>query len=332
MIIDVHAHCIPEEFRDWLSSNGPRVGAEVVEDREGACVQFRDGPRTGTQFSWPSRSDTEARIAEMDRMGIDVQLLSGWIDLAGYEVPGETALEYARAHNEALTAVEATSPTRFRTLGTAPLQDAPAATAALEQAVGDLGMAGLQLATRVGDRFIHEQPGLDEFWATAAGMGALLVLHPVRPLSGVDLGRYFLENSVGRPAESSIALAGLLLSGVLARHPGIKLCVVHGGGFIPFQLGRLDQSYRQMPGLAAQDIDRPPSSYMDSVYVDTIVHDPLALRFLIDRLGSGHVVLGTDYPFPMGDRDPVALIDSVSGLGVADREAILGGNATRLLP
>ncbi|MFZ0013194.1 MAG: amidohydrolase family protein [Acidimicrobiia bacterium] len=331
MVIDVHAHCIPDEFRDWLVGHGPRVGAEIVEGRDGACVQFRDGPRTGSQYSWPSMSDTGARIAEMDRMGIDVQLLSGWIDLAGYEVPVETALEYARAHNEALAAVEAVSPTRFRTLGTAPLQDPSAATAALEHAIGDLGMAGLQLATRVGDRFIHEQPGLEEFWAAAAGVGALLVLHPLRPLSGVDLAPYFLENTVGRPAESSIALAGLLLSGVLARHPDLKLCVVHGGGFVPFQLGRLDRSFREVPGLTAQAIDRPPSSYMESVYVDTIVHDPTALRFLIDRLGPGHVVLGTDYPFPMGDDDPVALVDSVAGLAGGDREAILGGNLARLL-
>lgn len=331
MIIDIHSHCIPEAFRDWLQRHGVRVGAEVVSVPGGQAVQFRGGPVTGPQYGWDSMSDIPGRLAAMDRMGIDIQVLSGWIDLAGYEVAPASAAEYARAHNETLAETAASSQ-RFRALGTAPVQDPRSAVGALEHAMDELDMAGLQLATRVDDSYLDQQVGLDEFWEAAAEKQALLVLHPVRPLAGVDLKRYFLDNSVGRPAESSIALAGLILSGVFERHPELTVCVVHGGGFIPFQIGRLDQSFHQLPAVAGAQIAAAPSTYLDSVFVDTIVHDDAALRFLIDRLGSDQVLLGTDYPFPMGDQDPVSFIESVAGQGTRDARAILGANAADLLP
>lgn len=330
MVIDVHAHCIPETFRVWLGRNGSRVGAEVVAVANGSAVQFRDGPRTGPQYTWQSMSDMNSRVAAMDRMGIDVQILSGWVDLAGYEVATGNSLEYARAHNETLAETTASSD-RFQALGTVPMQDPPSAVRALEYAMDELGMPGIQLATRVRDRYLDQVGGLDEFWEAAAARRAFLVLHPVRPLEGVDLGRYFLDNSVGRPAESSIALAGLILSGVFERHPDLTVCVVHGGGFIPFQIGRLDQSFHQLPAVAGSNITRAPSSYLDSVFVDTIVHDDAALRFLVDRLGPGRVLLGTDYPFPMGDQDPVSFVESVVGAATPAAHAILSATAADLL-
>lgn len=332
MVIDIHAHCIPAGFRQWLDNNGVRVGAEVVDGAGGQCLQFRNGPRTGLQFGWESLTDVSTRLAEMDRMGIDVQVLSGWIDLTGTEVPANTALEYSRVHNETLAGVAAATPDRFRTVGTAPLQTPDVATAVLEHAMDELGMAGVQLPTRIGDLSIDRVEGLDEFWAAAGAKRALLILHPLRPLTGVDLERYLIENSVGRPAESSIAVAGLILSGVFERHPDLRMCVVHGGGFLPFQIGRLDRSFHQLPAVAGTHITRPPSTFLEQIYVDTIVHDPTALRFVVDRLGSDHVVMGTDYPFPMGDHDPGRLVQSVPGLDDRQMEAILGGNAADLLP
>lgn len=302
----------------------------MTDTKGGQCIRFANGPTTGPQYSWSSLSDIDMRTEAMDRMGIDIQVVSGWIDLAGYELDVASAEEYCRAHNATLASFTARDPGRFAALGTAPLQNPGLAVSVLDHAVDQLGMNGLQIATRIGDRYLDQHPELDEFWAAAEQKGILLLLHPVRPIPGVDLGRYFMENSVGRPAETSVALAGLILSGVFERHPGLNMCAVHGAGFVPFQVGRLDQAYRQMPETVGHGIEREPSSYLESLYVDTIVHDRTSLSFLVERLGADHIMLGTDYPFPMGDHDPVALVESL-GLSGSERMAVLGGTAASLL-
>jgi aminocarboxymuconate-semialdehyde decarboxylase len=331
VIVDVHSHCIPVGFRTWLGERGPSLGVHVVESDEGAVVRFRNQFQTGAQFGWPSLTDTADRLAAMDRMGIDLQVLSGWIDLVGYEVDDEHALEYATAHNETLTAEQARHPDRFRALGTVPLQTPGLAVETLTHAMDELGMAGIQLATTVRGRYLHDVDGLDALWAAAEERRALIVLHPRNPLGGIDLGRYFLHNTVGRPAETTIALAGLIMSGVFERFPDLTLCAVHGGGFVPFQIGRLDQAFHQVPGIAGQRLDTPPSRSMRHVYTDTIVHDRESLAFLVRRMGDERVLLGTDYPFPMGDHDPVAMLRSTPGLSQRDIDRIAGDNAIRLL-
>ena len=184
-------------------------------------------------------------------------------------------------------------------------------------------------AIRRDPRVAYEVDGLDAFWEAAEDLGAFVLLHPVHPLETIDLGRYFLSNSVGRPAETSIALAGLIMSGVLERFPGLVLCAVHGAGFVPYQIGRLDKAFHEVPGLARQRMSQPPSNSFGRILADSIVHDPEALAFLVKRMGVERVLLGTDYPFPMGDQDPVGLIRSTPGLTDQDVESILGGNAAR---
>lgn len=331
MIVDVHAHCIPTGFREWLRRRGPSVGADVVESAKGTAVRFPNGVETGTQFGWPELTDTKSRITAMDAAGVDVQVLSGWIDLVGYEIDGRNAIEYAKAHNLALVEEQARHPRRFRSLATVPIQEPARAVEALGHAMTELGMAGVQLATTVRGRYLDEIDGLDTFWEAAEELGAFVLLHPFRPLGTIDLNRYFLENSVGRPAETSIAVAGLIMSGVLERFPNLVLCAVHGAGFVPFQLGRLDRSFHQVPGLAQKRMVQPPSASFANLYADSIVHDADALAFLVKRMGADRVLLGTDYPFPMGDADPVGLIRSTPGLADDAIESILGGNAERII-
>ena len=330
MVVDVHAHCIPKEFHAWLRQNGSSVGAEVVESDSGTCVRFPYGVETGGQFGWPTLTDTDGRLAAMDAMGIDVQVLAGWIDLVGYEIDSRNAIEYANAHNRALVEEQARHPERFRSLATVPLQAPDLAVEALAYAMTELGMAGVQVATNVRGKYLDEVDGLDAFWEAAEDLAAFVLLHPVRPLSSIDLNRYFLSNAVGRPAETSIALGGLIMSGVMERFPNLVICAVHGAGFIPFQIGRLEQAYHKVPGLAQQRLEQPPSRSLGRIYADSIVHDPETLAFLVERMGTERVVLGTDYPFPMGDQDPVALIRSTPGLTDRAIESILGDNAMRL--
>lgn len=328
MVYDVHAHCIPPEFRRWLEETGRDHGLAMVESSGGTCVLFNERFTTGPLRD--SLGDMQARIAAMDRMGVDVQLLAGWIDLTGYDLEPGDGRTYARAHNDALAEDASQHPDRFMPLANLPLQDPSAAVDELGRAMGELGMVGAQIATTVGPDWLDQRP-LDPVWEAAEELGAFVVLHPMAPLTGVSLDRYFMSNMVGRPAETTIALAGLIFSGVFDRYPELRMCAVHGGGFAPYQIGRMNRGYRAKPELAARNIHRLPGDYLSRLYVDTVMHDAGVLRFLIDSLGADHVVVGTDYPFEMGEDDPIALVDSVPGIEPAQREAILTGNVDRLL-
>lgn len=326
MITDVHAHCIPSQFRSWLESADLSTGIRLIEGDRGTVVEM-----AGRAISQPLRDDLtdfDARLAAMDRQGVDVQVLAGWIDLTAYELPVEQAVTYTRVHNEALAAEAARAPGRFRTIGTLPLQDTGAAVDALSYAMDELGMAGVELATTVDGDYIDRRD-LDPFWALAEQKGAFVLLHPMTPLTGVDVSQYFMSNMVARPAESTIALAGLIFSGVFERFPDLKFCVVHGGGFTPFQIGRLDKGYEMKPGLAGKHISKAPREYLKQLYLDTVVHDAGALRYLVELMGADHILLGTDYPFEMGEDDPVGFIKS-AGLTPGQETAILEGNAARL--
>lgn len=326
MITDVHAHCIPSDFLAWLKQADPSTGIALVETSRGTAVEM--GGRAVSQPLRDDLTDFDARIAAMDRQGVDVQVLAGWIDLTAYELPTDQAAAYTRVHNEGLAAEAAKAPGRFKTIGTLPLQDTAASVDALNYGMDELGMAGVELATTVDGAFI-DRMDLDPLWAAAEAKGAFVLLHPMTPLTGVDMSQYFMSNMVARPAESTIALSGLIFSGVFERFPNLKFCVVHGGGFTPFQIGRLDKGYEMKPGLTAKHISKPPSAYLKQLYLDTVVHDAGALRYLVELMGADHILLGTDYPFEMGDDDPVTFIKS-AGLTPAQEEQILSANAARL--
>lgn len=326
MITDVHAHCIPAEFRTWLESAPASVGIRIIESDRGPKVEM--GGKVATAPLRDDLTNFEMRLGTMDAQGVEVQILAGWIDLTAYELTPEQGAEYSRIQNEALAAEAARAPDRFRAIGTVPLQSPEAAVIELDYLMDDLGMVGVELATTVDGTYLgHAQ--LDPFWARAQAKGAFVLLHPMRPLAGVDLSDYFMSNMIGRPAETTIALAGLIFGGVFERYPGLKFCVVHGGGFAPFQIGRMDRGFEKKPGLTAEHITRPPKEYLKQLYLDTVVHDHGVLRYLVDLMGADHLLLGTDYPFEMGDDDPVGFVRS-AGLKPQDQAAILSGNATRL--
>lgn len=324
MIYDVHAHCIPPSLREWIERSGHTVGASIVEGERGPCARF--GTTTTAPMN-PLLSDLDRRIAEMDRMGVDIQLMAGWIDLTAYELDPIAGIEYSRVHNDLLAAEAATHPDRLIPMVTVPLQAPKAAADELARGMNELGAAGVQIATTVGDLWLDQAP-LDPFWEAAEDLGALVILHPMRPLDGVDLGRFFLDNMVGRPAETTIALAGLIFAGTFERYPDLRLCAVHGGGFVPFQIGRLHQGYVAKPRIAGPRLTASPRESFGKVYVDTVVHDPAVVSFLVDTVGAERILLGTDYPFEMGEADPRQLL---SGLPSEARSAIESTNPERLL-
>ncbi len=327
MIYDVHAHCIPSDLITWMERNGSEVGIDVAEAGGSVAVTFDGRYRTAPLRS--DLTDPAVRLETMDRTGVDVQVLASWIDLTGYQLEPAAGMRWSRTLNEIMAAEAATDPDRFIAIGSVPLQDPAAAAEELRRITQELGMVGVEIATRVDDTALGDA-GLDEFWAAAAELGSFVLLHPMDPIPAIDLKRFFMHNTIGRATETTIAFGSMLFSGVFDRHPGLTVCVVHGGGFVPFQIGRMNQAFRQKPALLGGNITMEPGEYLRrNVYVDTVLNEPAALRFLVDLVGAGRILTGTDYPFEVGDLDPVTFVRS-AGLSEADQQAILTDNAARL--
>jgi len=326
--IDVHAHIVPVGVVDALVADGGRYGIEIVEQdgRRAALIAGRvhAGPLR------PDLIDMAPRLESMDAAGVAVQLLSSWIDMTAYALPAEAGARYSRMFNEALAGTAAAQPDRFRSVGTVPLQAPAVAVSELRHAVVGLGMDGVEIATTVDGRDLDD-PELEPFWAAAEDLRCLVLIHPYASLAGRGVGRYFLNNLVGNPAESTVALGHLVFGGVLERHPELRVCMVHGGGFAPYQLGRWDRGFHRDARGAAANLTRPPSEWVRGVFHDTVLHSPASLRFLLDVIGAEHVVLGSDYPFEMGDLDPITTLDQVPGLTDEERRLVLAANLQRLL-
>lgn len=325
MSIDVHAHCIPAELVELLEADGAEVGIELTDDRRAAIA--------GGRTTMPLRTDLtdfDLRLAAMDQAGIEVQVLASWIDLTAYGLDPDKGERWSRRVNEALAAEAARVPGRFLMMATAPLQEPELAAQELRYATTELGAVGLEIATSVAGTELVDAD-LDPLWKTATELSSLVLLHPMNPIPSIDLKRHFLHNLIGRPIETTLAIARLLMAGVFDRHPDLKMCIVHGGGFLPYQVGRLQKGWTAKPALAATDLNSAPLDVIGDLYFDTIVHNPIALRYLIDLVGADHIMLGTDYPFEAGDADPIASVDAIPNLTEAERHWIISGTAKALL-
>ena len=327
MTTDVHAHCIPVGVIDTLRAEGGRYGIELLE---------KDGKRraviAGRVEVGPILADlvdVDRRLSAMDGAGVDVQVLSSWIDLTAYALEPDAGARYARMFNEALAATAEMHPARFRAVCTVPLQSPDAAAAELRHAVTTLGMVGVEIATTIDGREL-DHPALEPFWRAAEELRCLVLVHPYASLAGRGVDRYFLGNLVGNPAETTIAVGHLVFGGVLERHPDLRICFVHGGGFAPYQAGRWDRAFRENARGAATHLTRSPSEWLRCLYYDTVLHSPRSLRLLIDVVGAERVVVGSDYPFEMGDPEPVAAVAAVPDLTDVQRSLVLAGNLERL--
>lgn len=324
---DVHAHVVPTSLFGRLAKDGGRCGVTLAE--EGGRTKIAVGAESASAPR-PDLVDEEARLATMDRSGVDVQLLSAWIALTGYRLPPDQAVAWTRLFNESLAESVASHPDRFLGLCTVPLQAGEAAASELRHAVQQLGMVGAQIATTMAGLELDD-PALAPFWVAAEELRCLVVIHPDQVLPGRDNPRFVLGNFVGNAAETTIAAAHLVFGGVLDRHPDLRVCLVHGGGYVPYQAARMDHGYEAEPRLVDKRLSRPPSDYLRMLYFDTVTHSPDVMRFLLDFAGPEHVVLGSDYPFEMGEADPVGLIQRQPGLQASEQHQILSGNLERLI-
>lgn len=271
-----------------------------------------------------------ARIEYMDRMGVQIQGLATFVSEYAYWAPARVGAEAARLQNDHLAEAVAEFPDRFVGFGaTVPLQDVDLAIAELDRAVDQLGFKGLQIGGTVAGHNLDE-PRFRPFWQAVAAKGIPVILHPSGYPEGQRFGDYFLTNCIGNPLETMVAATRMIFSGLFEELPDLKLVLLHGGGYLPFYCSRADHTWEVRPETRVAIPDHPPSYYMKRLYYDTMVFQPLYLRHLVEIVGSERVMAGTDFPFDMGEQDPMGLIEATEGLTDDEKRALKGGNAARL--
>jgi aminocarboxymuconate-semialdehyde decarboxylase len=323
-VVDAHTHLIPLEFVELLRSGDGPPGLSLTDRDDADPLIVHDN---GLAYPvLPVFHDVTAKLTQMDRDGIDVSLMSLVPSLFLYWTE---AAETARVHriiNDAAAAMVRAGGGRLAALATVPLNDPAAAERELRRACGELGLLGAEIGTSVGPTTL-EHPQLEPFFSAAQELGVPLMLHPyLSMVSEPDptLRGFHLSNVIGNPLETFAAAARLIVGGVLDRHPRLRFLLVHGGGALPYQLGRLDHAYSARAD-TSERAARSPSRYLENFLYDTIVFDPRALDFLIDFAGVDRVLFGTDLPFDMADTSALGL----SARRPAQADRVLGENALR---
>lgn len=327
-VIDIHCHLMSDAAGDLVRQHysPDEIVANDPYDRHAGTPSMEHN-RSLAATLLPKLRDPQLRLADMDRMGVDVQLLASFVSQNYYWTGADLGQQLARLQNERLAEAVAAHPDRFAALGTVPLQDTTTAIAELDHAIATLGFKGVQISSNI-DGVDLDDPRFVPFWHRAQELGAVVLIHPSGFTEGRRLDDWFLTNLIGNPLDSTVALTRLIFSGRLAQFPDLRWVVVHGGGYTPFYSPRLDHGWKVRPE-ARVNIDQPPSTYLKQVYFDTMVFSPRELSHLVEFAGPDHVLLGTDYPFDMGETDPLGLTGQLD-LGDDDLRLVRGGNAARL--
>jgi aminocarboxymuconate-semialdehyde decarboxylase len=324
LTVDLHNHIVTEEVVAFLARQGARLDTRIVETREGRFAHVGQG---AVRPLSPRMCDPRARLPDMDRLGVDVQAVSCTPFVLYADAPADLACAIAEVNNDSLAALAQRHPERFAPLASVPLQAPERAARELERA-HRLGLRGVEIPPRAGELDL-DAARLEPFWSAAAALGMPVCIHPFDARPQGALARYALSPLVGNLFDTGLAATLLVLGGVLERHPDLRVVLYHGGGTFPALLARLEKGY-ELFAECRKAAPKPPSAYLDRFWLDSVTFDTGWLAQLVERFGADHVVMGSDYPLPLGPRDPVAEIRAL-GLDEAELRLVIGENARALL-
>ncbi|MFL6797925.1 MAG: amidohydrolase family protein [Xanthobacteraceae bacterium] len=325
MTIDIHSHvAIPQASR-YVQ---PHLDMSSIPLAHFANAETRALSQNQEEDIRSRITGYDERVADLDAMGLDLQVVLPPPNQCFYTLPLEIAVQASRMVNDGLAEYVARKPDRFIALGTVPLSHGGEAANELERCVKSLGMKGVEILTNVAGKELSD-PHFAPFWAKAEQLGALVIIHPNGFTHADRLTRFYFNNVIGNPLETTIALHYLIFDGVLERHPDLKILAVHGGGYLPAYSGRIDHAWGARSD-SHGDLPHPPTTYLRKIYFDTVVFTPHQLAELVRLFGADHVIMGTDYPFDMAEYDPIGHVAAVD-LDAASMAAIAGGNARKLL-
>ena len=322
--IDVHSHVGVPRAAEFVKPHLSPTAMPLVVFADIATRALNQKQETDIL----ARSSLDRRLADLDAMGLDVQIIKPPPPQCYYAVPLDIAVEAARMVNNGVAEFVSRRPDRLKGFGTVPMTDGGEAAKELERCVTKLGFKGVQILTNVNGKELSD-PTLAPFWKKAEELGVLVVIHPNGFTEASRLSRFYFNNIIGNPLETTIALHYLIFDGVLERHPELKILAVHGGGYLASYSGRIDHAWGARSDSQA-GLPHPPTTYLKKIYYDTVVFTPHQLRELVRLYGADHILMGTDYPFDMADYDPVGHVAS-AGLDAASVAAICGDNTKRLL-
>ena len=318
--VDVHGHTFFPQVNQIIqtrSENGQTARKLPSGERRGS---------SGVNL-FKDLTDLDLRLQQMDAMGIDIQIISPSPGQYNYRADRDLALQTTRIQNHGMAELAASHPDRFAAMGTVSLQHPELAVSQLEEGVKDLGLRGFMIGTLIGEDELSNRK-FEKFWAKAEELGTVVFIHPLGSSANDRLQHFNMNFVIGTPLEEAVVVSHLIFGGVLDRYSKLKICIAHGGGYLPYYIGRSDNCYHSRQ--PCQNISKPPSEFLRQLYYDSRVFRPDTLRLLVDTAGASQVMLGTDYPFPVQDPNPAGLICHIPGLTAQEQEAILGKNALKL--
>ena len=325
-VVDIHCHreCAPAA--EMMKVEAERVGFGALSFGSELTKEVNQQQLVDIK---PKMQSLDERIADMDRMGIDIQAVS----ISPYQYyywsePG-VGRDVSKLINDNLASAIGEKPDRFVGLGTVPLQNTEMAITELDRCVNELGFKGIEINSQISGEELSA-PRLAPFWAKVEELDILVFIHTAGFTDPDRLKDHYFINLIGHPIEATLAISRLIFDGVMENHPGLKIVVAHGGGFLPAYSGRMDHAYRARKDVR-EGLPDLPSEYLKRFHFDTMVFEPDQLEYLINKFGPNHILLGTDYPYDMGEDDPLGLVNKVKGLNEQDCSSICGGNAARLL-